>query len=367
MKKIKAVILIAVFSALIFSVPLSYIFTPYKEYSLSERRVLAAFPGITYEKILDGSFMEEFEKFTQDQFPLRETLRSLKAGISYKLLGKKDNNGLYMADGHISKLDSTLNPNMLDYASEKFKFLYESFIKDKNAKVYLSVVPDKNMFLAEKNGYPAFQYEKLTEYMKEENSYMEYIDIFPFLSADDYYTTDSHWKQESITDVAEYIGEKMGADVKAEYEINSLDFPFYGVYHGQIALKGIPADEIKYLTNDTLSSATVTYYDTGMPETGDMYNMEKAKGKDPYEMFLSGTTPLAVMENNEAEKRELVIFRDSFGGSLAPLLLEGYSKITLVDIRYVQSQMVGNLVDFENADVLFLYSTSLLNNSLAMK
>ena len=35
-----------------------------------------------------------------------------------------------------------------------------------------------------------------------------------------------------------------------------------------------------------------------------------------------------------ATDRELVIFRDSFASSLAPLLMEQYAKITLVDIRY---------------------------------
>ena len=62
-----------------------------------------------------------------------------------------------------------------------------------------------------------------------------------------------------------------------------------------------------------------------------------------------------------------MIFRDSFTSSLAPLLLETYSKITLVDTRYVQTAMLGYFLDFTNQDVLFIYSTGLLNNSLALK
>ena len=105
-----------------------------------------------------------------------------------------------------------------------------------------------------------------------------------------------------------------------------------------------------------------------MPKSGDMYIMEKAYSKDPYEMFLSGTAPMITIENPAAKSdKELVLLRDSFGSSLAPLLAEGYKKITVVDIRYIQSSFIGNFVDFENCDVLFLYSTALLNNSLAMK
>ena len=96
--------------------------------------------------------------------------------------------------------------------------------------------------------------------------------------------------------------------------------------------------------------------------------MEAAEGKDPYEMFLSGTEPLLVIDNPDAETdRELVMFRDSFGSSLAPLLVEGYKKITLVDIRYISPQFLGSFVNFENCDILFIYSTILLNNSNSFK
>ena len=58
-----------------------------------------------------------------------------------------------------------------------------------------------------------------------------------------------------------------------------------------------------------------------------------------------------------------MIFRDSFGSSLAPLLIEGYEKITLVDIRYMHSNLLPNYIEFTDQDVLFLYSTMVLNSS----
>lgn len=85
--------------------------------------------------------------------------------------------------------------------------------------------------------------------------------------------------------------------------------------------------------------------------------MEKGAGNDPYELFLSGSISLLSIENPNAETdRELIVFRDSFGSSLAPLLAEGYAKITLADIRYLPSSQMGKLLDFTDTDVLFLYS-----------
>ena len=65
--------------------------------------------------------------------------------------------------------------------------------------------------------------------------------------------------------------------------------------------------------------------------------------------------------------RELIIFRDSFGSSLAPLLTEGYAKITLVDLRYMPAALLDKYVDFHGQDVLFLYSTTLLNSAMVLK
>ena len=51
----------------------------------------------------------------------------------------------------------------------------------------------------------------------------------------------------------------------------------------------------------------------------------------------------------------------------APLLLEGYSSVTLVDIRYLASARLGDFIDFTGSDVLFLYSIPVLNNSETLK
>lgn len=365
--KIKSIVLTVLSAVILLTLSVWCIVMPGPDYSDSERRVLASFPEITWENILSADFMSDFEDYTVDRFPMRDLFRSVKALSEKYVFVKKDNNDIYTADGHLSKLEYPLSFPMLDNAAEKFLYIYEKYIEKTDSQVYFSIVPDKNYFLAEKNGYLSLDYKELVSYMKDKTSYMTYIDIFDKLSIDDYYTTDTHWRQENITDVAEYIGECMGADVKADYTVNTLDKPFYGVYYGQSALP-FRADTLKYLTSEILDNCIVTSYDTGKPVKKSVYDMEEAYGKDPYEMFMSGSDALIVCENPLAETdRELVMFRDSFSSSLSPLLAEGYSKITLVDIRYINPAMLGAFVDFENCDVLFIYSTMLLNSSSAFK
>lgn len=337
------------------------------DFSDSERRALAKFPEITLESVISGEFMKEFEDFTLDQFPVRDGFRSIKAFVSHYIFANKDNNDVIIENGHISKLEYPLKDDMIDHATGRFSYIYDSFIKDKGAKVYLSVVPDKNMFLAEDGGYLALDYNKLASSVKEKAPYAQYIDIFPLLSLEDYYNTDSHWKQEQIVDIAGHIASEMGVSFSDDFTVNTLDKPFYGTYYGQAALP-FTADTIKYLTSPAIDICKVKSYETGMPVELPVYNMEKAEGKDPYEMFLSGNQALLTVENHlSSNGKELVIFRDSFGSSLTPLLIQSYSKITVVDIRYINPAVLGNMVDFENADVLFIYSSLLLNNSLGLK
>ena len=80
-------------------------------------------------------------------------------------------------------------------------------------------------------------------------------------------------------------------------------------------------------------------------------------------MFLSGSKALITIENPGCDNdRELVLFRDSFGSSIAPLLAQAYHKVTLVDIRYIRPDVLDRFVDFDGVDVLFLYSTQVLNH-----
>lgn len=359
-------------------------------FSESERRVLADFPELSIENISNGKFMEEFESYSLDQFPFRDGFRSMKALVSYGIFGKKDNNAIYLAEGHLSKMEYPMQTKMLEHAAVHMEEIYNSYLKEQESKCYFAVVYDKNYFLAEKNGYLSMNYEDLVSYMREKVDFAEYIDISHLLSLEDYYRTDTHWRQEKIVDVAEYLkaamkkegalgnevteggqGEKNGKDLSEvsidKYEIRELEMPFYGVYYGQAALPVKP-DRLYYLESDILRQCKVTSYDTGTAKETVIYNLEKAKGSDAYEIFLSGTSALQVIENpNAKEEKELVVFRDSFGSSLVPLLVDGYSKITVIDTRYVQSKMLGNLVDFHGQDVLFLYSTVILNNSMSFR
>ena len=269
--KTKNIVQTVVFALLLFGLAFFGWFGKDKDFSNDERRVLASFPELTWESLMSLEFMEDFDTYTQDQFPLRDTFRGVKTAAQFYVFNRAETNGLYMEDGYISKLDGEVSYPMLDYAAERFQYLYDTYLDGKNMNVYFSIVPDKNYFMAENNGYPSLDYAKLTGFILDKTQYMEYIEIYDKLYLDDYYYTDSHWRQENLPRIAKYIASKMGVELNAEYTENVLNIPFEGVYVGQSALPLKP-DTIRYLTNDTLDNCIVTSYDTGSPKEGSIYD-----------------------------------------------------------------------------------------------
>ena len=79
-------------------------------------------------------------------------------------------------------------------------------------------------------------------------------------------------------------------------------------------------------------------------------------------MFLGGTKALLRIDNPDAQTDlELIVFRDSFGSSMVPLLVQGYKSVYVVDIRYVSPDAVEYYIETEGKDTLFLYSALILN------
>lgn len=338
-------------------------FGPAKDISESERRPLTQMPEITVDALLNGKFMGKFEDFTLDQFPLRDTFRQLKALFHYNALGQKDNNGIYIADGYAAQVEFPMNQGSVDHAAKRFNAFYEKYLKDTGSTVFMTVVPDKGYYLAEPNGYLAMDYAAMFASLKQQMPWATHVDITDCLSYEDYYRTDTHWRQEKLLPVAQKLAAAMGVTApKAEdFTEVKVERPFYGVYYGQAALP-MEAEEMYYLRSDLLDESQVYLFETD--SYSQVYDLTKLKSKDLYDIFLSGPRSLLTIENPNAKTdRELIIVRDSFGSSIAPLLVQDYAKVTLVDIRYLNLNVLDRYLEFKGQDVLFLYSSLVLNNS----
>ncbi len=363
--KIKNIVNVVLLGGIILVLFVTCLLKPVGEYSDSERRPLAQLPKLDAETIFGGKFMTAFEDYTVDQFPLRDPFRALKSFTAFYLMGQLDNNDIYIYDDYIAKVEYPLNKDSVTTAGDKFQAIYDKHLANTNCNVYVSVIPDKNIFLSEESGRLALDYDELVALLQESMPSFEYIEIKDLLEYEDFYRTDTHWRQERIHDVAKRLAEAMGTTLSAEYGIMNATDDFEGVYMGQVSLP-VESDNMDYVYNPYFDNVTVINGETN--QEMEMYVTEKLNGRDPYEYFLGGSLSFVTMTNPDATTdKELVIFRDSFGSAIAPYFAEAYQKVTVVDIRYLHSSMLPGLIGYDNQDVLFLYSTLVLNNSETIK
>ena len=368
MNKVRILLNALVFCLVISVLSVMFVISPDQKLSISERRLLKTFEDVKNPKA-DASGntphpFDEIEGYMLDQFPFRDSFRSMKAFLQLDVLKKNDNNGIYQQDGTVIKIEDSLDEKQIEYTAELMKNIVKKYFSDD--RVFYSVIPDKHYYASATNGYPAMNYDRLFEILSNELTSMQYIDITDNLTLSDYYKTDSHWSQEKIADVAEELISVLNPDTK---KISDYDFetevlsPFYGVYYGQSALSLSP-DDIKYLRNKYTDEMVMTVIDDkGKPKEYPVYIKEMFSNNDPYDFFAAGAQHIIVIDNPNADnEKELVVFRDSFGSSIAPLLSLGYKKVTFIDLRYIVPDWIKNIANFgDDVDVLFLYSTGLVN------
>lgn len=273
--------------------------------------------------------------------------------------------GIYVCKGYAAAADAAWDEKSLDFAVKRLNRALETFFPDSGA-VYLAVVPDKAEFTEPPEGYLPAGAAETAAYLAARLP-VQTVDLAPLLSLEDYYRTDPHWRQECLRPVAEALLTAMGVPVPdtSEETLGALAGEFHGSYWDK-APEALMPDTLAYITSPALESCTVYDYETD--SAGTVYDAAAAQNA-PYDLFLSGSKSLLRIDNPAAgNDRALVVFRDSFGSSLIPLLAESYRTVYAVDIRYIATETLARVMDFPaEADVLLLYSVTVLQNSITLK
>lgn len=349
-------ILVIVFLIFTFSFSIISILVPDEKISISERRKLSSFPEFSFS----SDWIGDVDSYFLDHFVFRDYFRGLKAIYNYNILNKIDNNGVYLKDNYIFKSNYPTNKDSINNFNNKINLLKKNLSSNNN--VYMMIIPDKNYYL-KSNDFLQIDYDYIYDVVGQNNGSL--IDIRDNLCLDDYYETDTHWKQERLESVVREVLNVYGYDYVDIYYDEKVFNKFYGVYYGDSAIKR-NAEKLTYLDSELFDFVSVKYLENEKLDT--IYNEEKLEGMDAYEVYLDGASSyIEIINEKSIYDKELVVFRDSFGSSFIPLLVPYYEKITVIDNRYVSSSVFNNYIDFSDQDVLFMYSTLLINESGSLK
>ncbi len=359
MKKSYKITIISVFLAFIALLFVLFLAIPNREFSERENRYLASAPKFGFKALFDGDFTSDFESYTTDQFPFRDAWTTLKARCE-RLCGKQENKGVfYGSNGYLLEAFTAPDDAEID---ERVGYV-NALAENTDVPVWFGLIPGSVEIMAA--NLPA-NAPTDSEQAVIESAYaasaVECIDLYSSLDAhkNDYifYRTDHHW-----TTLGAYWGYTALCDAwdlpcraLDEFKPQTVSDSFYGTTYSSSGFSWVAPDSIDiYVPAD--DAVSVMSYSSGTAQTGALYDMQALDHKDKYSMFLGGNTPrVDISSGHDGEK--LLILRDSFADSLLPFLLEDFSQITMLDMRYYKTS-VAELIEQEGFDrVLVLYSVS---------
>lgn len=337
--------------------------------SEKENRTLAQFPDISFTSITDGSFMDGFESYTADQFRWRDAAVTLKADIE-KLIGKKDNNGIYFAkDNYLIQRSDSFSENILKPNMESV--INMSSLNEYNITV--SSVPTAFEILKEK--LPKHVYDdrisKAQDYIYTSlNGWVNVCDPSSVLNEhkDEYifYRNDHHQTSLGSYYVYQALGQYLGYE---PYTLESFDRElmsdsFLGTTWSKASISSAEPDIIeKFSLKNSNLNCTVEYPLEGKVFDS-IYQQDFLNTKDKYSVFLGGNHALTVIRSNCGSGRKLAVFKDSYSHSIVPFLANHFDEIHLIDLRYYNDDMYKYMGKNGITDVLLLYETdSFLSDS----
>ncbi len=349
MKNMMSVVVVL---GLMFLLTIMNLLQPSKESSELERRPLQQFPEFSIETITSGQFQEEFSEYVSDQFVARDFFRGIKTDVQIHLFQRVWHNDVFIVDGDLYDQFDEIDYDTIDTHIENIN----RFIATLDNNVYLTLVPSK----AHGVKLPNIDQEMLAKYISV-NVDAEYLDLFNYEWEDAFLISDPHWKQETAIDIYHnYLQEHLIKEqIMYDYVMNSLEEEYYGTLYSSLGT-GNYYDKLPYYTNEVISNLEVCILSNNTCHQGPY--LDVAEGESLYDIYLGGNEPIVVINNDAVEDRELVIFADSFGNSIAPIIAQDYSKVTIIDLRLVRLEFLDQFVDIGDADILYLYNIKSMND-----
>lgn len=365
MSKTSNWIQIVLFSAFIFMFFLLFVALPDVKFSEQENRELTPIPAFSFEKLFSGKFTENFESYTTDQFPLRDSWITVKARAEL-LTGKKSNKGVYLcADDMLIEAFEKPDEKQLDTNISAVK----AFSENAGVPVYFALIPGAAEIYSNRlpTSAPNYSQSDVISWCYERSG-ANNIDLLSILNEHKgeyiFYRTDHHWTSlgafYGYTALMDSMGEISSSMTGLTRQVVSNEF--YGTIYSKSGITWVKPDTIEIFAKQE-ASTTVTNYSSGEGIVTALYDESYLDKKDKYSMFLGGITPMVTIKTGAENAPSLLIIRDSYTDSLAPFLQDNFSNIYIIDLRYYKSQLMKqSLKDFmmENAvdEVLICYSVS---------
>ena len=333
---------------------------PDREFSPNENRYLQQHPGLSLSSLIDGSFTEKTDAYLSDQFPLRDQWIMIKARLEL-LQGRRENNGVFLCEGErLVEPFTAPDAAALKSKSDAVNTLAESVdvpvtiaLIPGSAELYGDLLPYGAENCSQRKTADAIYYSVTAKSVDLAETLISHKDEYVF------YRTDHHWTSLG----AMYAAEKIFADAGESLplpdaaEAVTVSESFYGTSYSSSGFFWISPDSIQKYRNAP-DGLTVEKLEGPDPVSSSLYDESALETKDKYRYFLGGNSSCVHIHTTCGERPSILILRDSYADSLVPFLLESYSDIYLLDLRYYHDSVISFVNDHPVDSVLILYSVN---------
>lgn len=377
-------LMIALFAVIFTVIPIVTAVTPKLDRSENENRLLAKAPTlineIQWEKAeslgdkikavkwkyitnREGkAFKDDCETYFSDHMMGRETWVKV-CNRMQMMAGKQEINEVYTLDNQMVQAFKDYDSKMVKNAVGALNLFAE---RHPDMQVSMMLTPTSQEFFSNKlPGYAGLLSEKA--FIDDVYKSVEGITTIDCLSqlaghSDEYiyYRTDHHWTSLGAFYAYSAAAKTLGYTAlgNGAFEIETASSDFRGTLFSKTLDERITPDIITYYYPSSgepkvhmvcKNGSEVNSYDS-------LYVREFLDTKDKYSSFTGSNVPIVDITTGVDNGKSLLIIKDSYAHSLVPFLANHYSHITMVDMRYINSD-IGMLVDLDKYDqALIMYN-----------
>ena len=330
---------------------------PKQTFSEKENRYLKPFPAFSLSSLFSGEYASGIEEYCSDHFAGRDMWISLKARFELAQ-GKSENNGVFLCAG-----ERLIEPfTVFDPAEAERKIqCVNSFARKAGVPVVLGLIPSSAELYSDllPEGVGSCSQREMIDfvYARSETADADILAALePFSGEYIFYRTDHHWTSLGAYRARSAIAEALSIGESGEYDRKAVSADFLGSAYSSSGFFWVKPDTIETFVDET-PDVLVERYETAEPETGELYEEDMLDTKDKYRFFLGGNCPRIVIRTGREGLPSLLIVRDSYADSLVPFLLDSFSEIHLLDLRYYRESVSDYVSAGEIDKVLILIST----------
>ena len=356
-------LMIALFSIVLLAVPIVTLALPKQERSENENRTLKDLPTLVDSNKLNKaenladviksvkwsyiterknpSYMDDIETYLSDHLAGRE-LWVVASNKMERLAGKQEINEVFTSDDRMIQVFKEYNEETVSASLEAIDIFAAKFpdvpmyfmLAPTSQEIYSSLMPSYGGYLSEKAFIEGC-------YGKTEN--LTPIDCLSFLSGhrDEYiyYRTDHHWTSLGAYYAYAAAARQLGYNAYGlnAFNIETASSSFRGTLFSKTLDSTVTPDSIDYYhlaSNEPTVKMTV-FDGREQTEYDSLYVRDYLAVKDKYSSFTGSNSPLITIETDVDNGKSLLLIKDSCAHSLVPFLSKHYSKITMVDMRYI--------------------------------